>query len=209
MAKENPHNNDAIQMLLDIRRAAAEAGKTEIAVQAGELYNESMKGKNNKITQMAQKIYRAHKYKNIRYAMQMVYGDDSSVICTLSTAARLVWLAYTMCATNQCVQLTRKQLSDLTGIKDLHTITNAVKELTELGLLIVQKKRTNKTAAIYRLNTTLIQVGKARRLEKDVPILKKHDTKYKLVSLGIDEGETAYSYTMLVEDNDNYIADSE
>ncbi len=201
--RENPQNNDIIQGLLDLRKAAAENGDDELAAQAKALYeNVSRK---NRIAREAQRIYRAHRYRNITYAMQLVYDEHTSVICTLSNAARLVWQAYTLCATNQYVQLTREQISYLSGIKDRQTISKAVRELVEHGLLIKWRERTNKEAAIYRLNPSVVRVGKARAAEADIKLLSDHKVKYKLVTTKMDDGEQPYYYTMLITAEDTQI----
>ena len=150
----------------------------------------------------AQRIHRAHKYKNITYAMQLTYDKNTSVICTLSNAARLVWQSYALCATNQYVQLTREQISHLSGIKDRHTITKAIKELMEKGLLTKQRECTNREAAIYRLNPLVVRVGKARSSEQDGECLAAHNTEYKLATTKFDDGAQPYYYTMLVAAQD-------
>ncbi len=198
--RENPQNNDIIQGLLDLRKAAAENGDDELAAQARALYeNVSRK---NRIAREAQKIYRAHRYRNITYAMQLVYDEHTSVLCTLSNAARLVWQAYTICAANQYVQLTREQISHLSGIKDKHTITKAVKELLDKGLMTQKRARTNREAAIYRLNPLIVRVGKMHPSEDDGKILADHDTEYRLITAKIDDGESPYYYTMLATAKD-------
>ena len=198
--KKNPHNNDIVQAVLDLGQAAAESGDKELAVQAHAIYEKLLS--KPQIANEAQRIYRAHRYKNIIYAMQLTYNQNTSVLCTLSNAARLVWQAYTMCAANQYVQLTREQISHLSGIKDKHTITKAVKELLDKGLMTQKRARTNREAAIYRLNPLIVRVGKMHPSEDDDKILADHDTEYRLVTVKIDDGESPYYYTMLVAAKD-------
>ena len=195
MSKENPSCNDAIQMLLDIRRAAATAGNIEIAEQAFKLYKTLHKQKG--IAQSAQMISRQRQYSNVSFVMQSTLNSNVSVLTTLNSAARLVWQAYMMCATNQYVQLTQLQIMKLSGLKSRKTIKRAISELTCAGLLIPVKNRTNKAAIIYRLNTALARSGKARILGNDVSLLTKVEAAYNTVSLSIKE-EISYRYTALL-----------
>ncbi|MCD7995144.1 MAG: hypothetical protein LUK37_26535 [Clostridia bacterium] len=205
MSKENPSCNDAIQMLLDIRRAAATIGNIEIAEQAIKLFKALDKQKG--IARLAQMISRQRQYRYISFVMQSTLDNNVAVLTTLDSAARLVWQAYMMCATNQYIQLTQLQIMCLSGLKSRKTVKRAVTDLVCAGLLIPVKNRTNKTATIYRLNTALARSGKVHILDKDISLLARAEAGYSTVSQSIKE-EISYRYTALLPVQQSQISSS-
>lgn len=132
----------------------------------------------------AQRDFRQTKYRFNRFSRRMTSTaslPNYNLTSGLSLNARGILWTLEGFATTQYIQVSTKQLMEMTG-SPKRAITKAMKEILDHGILFVEVPRTNKTAPIYRWSPLMVQTGKPSEWNREPDALIKNET-----TLAVDE----------------------
>lgn len=169
--KINKTGSDAEQMLRDLLKSAGEAGKHKLVGQiAAILANPEF---NKSVATNTDKIYNARQYKDLRFVQTVALQETNApgILATLSTAELQLFMFLERIAPRGLFQITYTQAEQILGISR-SSIYRAFTKLINKKILYVVKPATNKTAAIYRINSYICRAGKGKSKEQDLKDLE-------------------------------------
>lgn len=171
--KINKTGTDTEQALRDLLKAAGDAGKTKLVGQISQILASPDFTKS--VTTSADKIYKAREYKNVRFVQAVGLQETHApgILATLNPAELQLFTFLQHIATRGIFQIAHSQVQAILGFKSKTTVRNAFNGLIAKKILYVVEPATNKTAAIYRLNSYICRAGKGKSVEQDLEDLEK------------------------------------
>lgn len=169
--KINKTGTDTEQALRDLLKAASDAGKTKLVGQIAQILANPDFTKS--VATSADKIYKAREYKNVRFVQAVALQESHApgILATLSHTELQLFVLLERIATRGLFQITYTQVEQILGVSR-SSIYRAFTKLINKKILYVVEPATNKTAAIYRLNSYICRAGKGKSMEQDLKDLE-------------------------------------
>lgn len=169
--KINKTGTDTEQALRDLLKAASDAGKTKLVGQIAQILANPDFTKS--VATSADKIYKAREYKNVRFVQAVALQESHApgILATLSHTELQLFVLLERIATRGLFQITYTQAEQILGISR-SSIYRAFTKLINKKILYVVEPATNKTAAIYRINSYICRAGKGKSKEQDLKDLE-------------------------------------
>ena len=104
---------------------------------------------------------------------------------------------------NNLVKISKKEIIEITNIKDLKTISKSINELIEKGFITVKLKGNKQRNTIYMINPELIIIGTGNQNKLKKEFWELTGSKYKLDIL--NEPSKIHNNWLNMIENENYI----
>ena len=104
---------------------------------------------------------------------------------------------------NNLIQISQKEISNITNIKDLKTISKSIKELTEKGFIVIKINGNTKRNTIYMINPELITIGTGNQTKLKKEFWELTGSQYKLNNL--EKPSKIHNYWFDLFEDENYI----
>lgn len=169
--KTNKTGTDIEQMLRDLLKSAGEAGKHKLVGQVAAILASPEFSKS--VATNTDKIYNARQYKDLRFVQAVALQESHApgILATLSNTELQLFVFLEHLATRGLFQVTYTQAQQILGVSR-SSIYRAFTKLINKKILYVVEPATNKTAAIYRINSYICRAGKGKSKEQDLKDLE-------------------------------------
>lgn len=104
---------------------------------------------------------------------------------------------------NNLIQISQKEIIEITNIKDLKTISKNFNELIEKGFITIKLKGNTKRNTIYMINPELVTIGTGNQEKLKKEFWELTGSKYKLNTLE-NPSKIHFNWLNMIE-NENYI----
>lgn len=173
MAKDNISKTDTEQLLLDIVTAISKSNissdeKMNLSQKVAELSDMLP----TSIMESAEAIFRQRQYKNCSYCQSPTLAEHphGAVLLDLNESELKVFTLIRIMMVKQHVQLSHSVLEEVLQLSR-STVKRVMSSLVDKGILIPEVPATNREAAIYRVNSAVLRVGKQKTTEADLKLL--------------------------------------
>lgn len=169
--KINNTETDTEQILRDLLKAAGAAGKTKLVAQVAQVLANPEFTKS--VATTADKIYNAREYKDLRFVQAVALQESHApgILNTLSSAELQLFTFLEHIATRGMFQVTHTQIQVILGLSR-STVRRSFANLVAKRILYIVEPATNRTAAIYRINSHICRAGKGKSVEQDLKDLE-------------------------------------